>query len=414
MKKKISIIGGSLYGCLLAYYLSNKKYDVTIYEKGNKLLSGFNSIKIKQFKLNNGFHGFEYPRNKELINFLKNKVNLKLNRISNKRKLLIDREIIDYTAKYKNLPKKLKNIYIEKNLKFFKNQNVNFFFKKKFVKKIKKNSLRFADDFKLSQHLFIPWFLPADVKHISKDEGHKFRSLIRNKKIIPYYFIPEKGLFNIINEYFLKKFKKKKIKIIFESKFSINQDKILIKDRYNNDKINDTVNSEIIFCGSPIIILKHVNPKMLYDLKKYSRYFFNILVAVPKKNNNLPYFSELLCLNDKIFYVNRISRAMHLENNKYYFLQLEIILKNKNYINKALKKINSELGIIFGMKKHKLVGYDFSRIIYSPPKKWLNKATKIVKKFMVGKNFKVHNLNFEPINTAKVWLLLKNKIKMFS
>ena len=54
-------------------YLNSKKYDVTIYEKSNKLLSGFNSIQIGKYKLNNGFHGFEYPRTKQLINFLQNK-----------------------------------------------------------------------------------------------------------------------------------------------------------------------------------------------------------------------------------------------------------------------------------------------------------------------------------------------------
>ncbi len=414
MKKKISIIGASFYGCLLAYCLSKKKYDVSIYEKGNNLLSGFNSIKIKDFKLNNGFHGFEYPRNKELINFLKNEISLKLNKIPNKRKLLIDREIIDYTTIYKNFPKKLKNIYIEKNLKFFKNQDINFFFKKKFVKKIEKNSHRFSDDIKLSKHLFIPWFLPADVKHISKDEGSKFRSLIRSKKIIPYYFIPQNGLFNIINKFFIRKFKKKKVKIFFNSNFSIEKNKILLTDNKNNNVFNNKTKSEIIFCGSPIIMLKYINPEMLEDLNKYVRYFYNVLVAIPKKNNNLPYFTELLCLNDKIFYVNRISRAMHLENDKYFFLQIEIILKKKDLINKAISKIKMELGAILRIKSHKLIGYHFSRVIYSPPKKWLNKATKIVEKFILKKNFKVHNLNFEPINTAKVWLLLKKKIKLFN
>jgi len=108
MKKKISIIGGSLYGCLLAYYLNSKKYDVTIYEKSNKLLSGFNSIQIGKYKLNNGFHGFEYPRTKQLINFLQNKVDLKLRKIPNIRKLLINREIIDYTAKFNEFPNNIK------------------------------------------------------------------------------------------------------------------------------------------------------------------------------------------------------------------------------------------------------------------------------------------------------------------
>ena len=65
MKKKISIVGASLYGCLLAYHMSKKNYDVTIFEK-KEILSGFNHISIKNYKLNNGFHGFEYPRTKRV------------------------------------------------------------------------------------------------------------------------------------------------------------------------------------------------------------------------------------------------------------------------------------------------------------------------------------------------------------
>ena len=90
-----------------------KKYEVTIYEKSSKLLSGFDSIDIKNYRINNGFHGLEYPRNKELINFLKNKIKLNQKRILNTRKLLINREIIDYTTRFKIFQKKYK-IYILK------------------------------------------------------------------------------------------------------------------------------------------------------------------------------------------------------------------------------------------------------------------------------------------------------------
>ena len=56
-----------------------------------------NNIKINKFKLNNGFHGFEYPRAKYLVHFLNNNLNLKLKKKLNIRKLLINREIIKST-----------------------------------------------------------------------------------------------------------------------------------------------------------------------------------------------------------------------------------------------------------------------------------------------------------------------------
>ena len=41
-----------------------------LFLRKKEILSGFNHISIKNYKLNNGFHGFEYPRTKELIKFL--------------------------------------------------------------------------------------------------------------------------------------------------------------------------------------------------------------------------------------------------------------------------------------------------------------------------------------------------------
>ncbi|MDB2500735.1 NAD(P)/FAD-dependent oxidoreductase [Candidatus Pelagibacter bacterium] len=412
MKKKISIIGGSLYGCLLAYYLNSKKYDVTIYEKSNKLLSGFNSIQIGKYKLNNGFHGFEYPRTKQLINFLQNKVDLKLRKIPNIRKLLINREIIDYTAKFNEFPNNIKILYKKKNLKNYKNQNFKFFFKKNFSKKIEKNSRRFTDDIEMSKHLFLPWFLPSDVKHLSKDEGHLFRSLVRNKKIIPSYYIPKNDLFETISKSFLKKFKEKKIKINLNSNVSIYKNKIIIKDK--KDKYEQKIKeSKMIFCGSPIIFLNYLKPKMLFDLKKYKRNFYNVLIKIPKKNNTLPYFSELLCLNDKICNVNRISRAIHLEDCNNFFIQLEVILKNIKLIDASVNKIKIELSKIFNLKNHKIIGYKHSRVIYSPKKDWLKKAEKILKRFVTENDIQVDNRSFEPINTSKVWNLLKHNIRKY-
>ena len=89
-----------------------------LFLRKKEILSGFNHISIKNYKLNNGFHGFEYPRTKELIKFLTKEIGLKFEKISNVRKLLIDREIINYTSKYKEMPKNIQDLYIKKNLKF--------------------------------------------------------------------------------------------------------------------------------------------------------------------------------------------------------------------------------------------------------------------------------------------------------
>ena len=410
MKRKISIVGASLYGCLLAYYMSKKKYNVTIYEKKNEILSGFNHISIKNHKLNNGFHGFEYPRTKELIFFLKKQVGLNFKKILNVRKLLINQEIIDYTSKLVEMPKNIQKLYVKKNLKFYKNQNLDFFFKKKFVNKIIKNSKRYSDNFINCKHFFLPWFLPADIKHTTKDEGDKFRYLVRNKKLKPYYYYPKTGLFESIKKNFLKKLKNQNVKIRFNSKIGFYKNQIYFTDK-NDKQFYKESNDRIIFCGSPIILLGHAKPKMLADLNKFSRNFYNVLIRISKKNK-IPYFSEMLCLNDNIFFVNRISRVFYLENNKYYYIQVEVMIKNIESMNILLNNIKKELLKVFKIKNLKIIGIKHSRVTYTPTKSWYSKASKICKDFVKKKNIEVDNYVFDPLNTAKVWDLFERKKKL--
>lgn len=411
MKKKISIVGASLYGCLLAYYMSKKNYNVTIYEKNNEILRGFNHISIKNHKLNNGFHGFEYPRTKELIIFLKKQIGLNFKKILNVRKLLINQEIIDYTSKLAEMPKNIQKLYVKKNLKFYKNQNLDFFFKKSFVNKVIKNSKRFSDKFIDCKHSFLPWFLPADVKHLTNDEGHKFRSLVRNNKLKPYYYYPETGLFKDIKKKFLKKLKDQNIKIKFNSQIQFYKNKIYFLDK-NNNKFYAGKDQRLIFCGSPVILLEHAKPKLLSDLNKFSRNYYNVLIRISKKNK-IPYFSELLCLNDNIFFVNRISRVFFLENNKYYYIQVEVMIKNIESMNILLNNIKKELLKVFKIKNLKIIGIKHCRVTYTPSKSWYSKASKICKDFVKKKNIEVDNYVFDPLNTAKIWELFKKKLNNF-
>ena len=120
-----------------------------------------------------------------------------------------------------------------------------------------------------------------------------------------------------------------------------------------------------------------------------------------------------MCLNDKICNVNRISRAIHLEDCNNFFIQLEVILKNIKLIDASVNKIKIELSKIFNLKNHKIIGYKHSRVIYSPKKDWLKKAGKILKRFVTENDIQVDNRSFEPINTSKVWNLLKHNIRKY-
>ena len=68
--KRYFIIGGGLYGCLLSYFLKKKGLNVILVEKTDCLFSAFKPVNINKLRINNGFHGLEYPRAENLIQFL--------------------------------------------------------------------------------------------------------------------------------------------------------------------------------------------------------------------------------------------------------------------------------------------------------------------------------------------------------
>jgi protoporphyrinogen oxidase len=181
-KKEVHIIGGGLFGCLLAYQLSKKNYKISIFERSNELLNSFNSIELNKIKLNNGFHGIEFPRAKKLYNFFRDKLKVKFNTFEINRKIIFKKYIINYTDKKSEWPNQISS-YLKNTNVPYKNQKINFFFQKKIINLFKQNSLKYTNNTINDKSFFLPWFLPADIKHLSNDEGDKFRSLIRTKKI---------------------------------------------------------------------------------------------------------------------------------------------------------------------------------------------------------------------------------------
>ena len=121
----------------------------------------------------------------------------------------------------------------------------------------------------------------------------------------------------------------------------------------------------------------------------------------------------MICLNSKIYNINRISRAHHLENNKFYFLQIEVLLNKNEDIKKKIKVFLPELKKIFSFESYKLIGFNHSRTIYTPTPQWISKATFIVKKFVKNKNITIGNFSFQPLNTTKIWNLSQLEIKKY-
>ena len=52
--KKIAIIGAGVYGCWIAFTLSKKGYEISIFEKNNEIIS--ESSKLNQYRIHRGYH----------------------------------------------------------------------------------------------------------------------------------------------------------------------------------------------------------------------------------------------------------------------------------------------------------------------------------------------------------------------
>ena len=335
MKKKIHIIGCGLYGGILAYHFAKLKYEVTMIEKSKKAFSNFEPINILSYKLNNGFHGIEYPRAKKLIDFLKKKIEVKLCQKENIRKLIIEDFLIDTNTKLIKFPDKISKIFKKKNLKSFKNQNLDFFFKDFFLKKIKKNLDKFSFNHKVSKRYVIPWFLPSETKIYSEDEGMKFRETVRKGEVIPKYFFPENFIFDTISKKLKKKLVKLNVKFLLSTEVRFKYKNV--EYIRNNKKISYDPDNVLHFhCSSSISILQEAKPNMLNDLKKVKRYFFNILFKIPRDSLNLK-FSEIINLNHKMVNVNRISIPNNLITKNQLFFQVECISIKNKILNTEIK-----------------------------------------------------------------------------
>jgi len=403
MKKKIHIIGCGLYGAILAYHFASQKYEVTMIEKSKKIFSNFKPVNILSYKLNNGFHGIEYPRAKKLIDFLKKKIEVKLFQKENIRKLIIDDFLIDTNTKLENFPDKISNIFKKKNLKSFKDQNLEFFFKSFFLQKIKKNLDKFSFDYEVSKRYIIPWFLPAETKILLNDEGMKFREAVRKGKMTPKYFFPDSFIFDDISKKLKKKLIQLNVKFLLSTEVKFKYEEIeYIKNK--KKLIYDSDNVLHFHCSSSIPILQEAKPNMLNDLKEVKRFFFNILFKIPRTSLNFS-FSEILNLNYKMINVNRISIPHNLTTKKQIFFQVECISIKEKISNSEIEDIKKELKKILKLDKIDYVGHKNTRLIFYPSNKWVFLARNECINFLKKNRIKLITKNyFYPINMNKAWI----------
>ncbi len=406
---KVTIIGAGFYGCLTAWKIKKNfpELNVDLIDSADHIISSADPIEIGNKLYNNGFHGIELPRAKEIFNFFKNQLKMSFVTKKNIRKLLINGEIVDYTSSLEDYPPNLKKFFLKTPEKFLENFEDFFEYISDDYKEIlNKISLRYSDNFEDSYHYLIPWFFPTNFNISASDEGYLFRNAVRLKKIYPEFGFPSTFLFKDIQKPFFDELISLGIKVNLDTNVEINNSGInYFKKTNNNEVVQLSKNQTVFFCNSPVSILKNVSEDSFNDLIKNRRTLINAIIELKDLGNSLE-FSEMLCADLNFSKLSRISKVNNLNANENIKFQLEITSKTDDGINEITKEIEKYIPDIFLKYNYKflgVVGLKASRTLFFPDSKTISSAINKVKSWSQSfPNFNIQE-HFGPMNMAKTW-----------
>ena len=158
-KKKITIIGAGLYGCLTALKIKSKykNYHVEIIDSKNDILESLKPVRIGKLKINNGFHAIDLPRAKEIFNFLKEKIKINLQIKKQKKFIIIENDILKENFDLDKIDKKLKNYFLKSNLK----SKSYLTLYKNLSSKLQKKLIYVVKDIQMISKMFITYLYPG-------------------------------------------------------------------------------------------------------------------------------------------------------------------------------------------------------------------------------------------------------------
>ena len=263
--KKIAIIGGGITGCLIALYLSKKKYKVEIFEKKKNLGGIINDLKY------NGDYYFNGPNFFDVkswwIKALKEDKAFK--KIFSKFKLnygsyndLFGREIysndfaqIVTNEKFKKIKKKKDFSYVSR-INCYQDEISSKIFK--WSKRFCKDILKLHEDCSLIMNTSRVFFKKDIIKikelKLKNDLSNEILGIPNKSYTDNQYYIPKKGFeefFKILERYL----KKNKIKINFESNIQIKSENNMIYLSNKYEKLNFDFT---LWCANPVQLLKNL------------------------------------------------------------------------------------------------------------------------------------------------------------
>ena len=150
-----------------------------------------------------------------------------------------------------------------------------------------------------------------------------------------------------MRESFLKKYKKLNIRFFLNTQVNYKKNYIEYIKKGLSIKY-DYANTIHFQCSSSIPILAQSNPSKLKELSNCKRFFFNLIYRIDRDNYS---FFEILCINYKIPFVNRISIAKNLTTKRHMFLQIECISENSQMSKIERKNIEVNLKYSLNLKR---------------------------------------------------------------
>jgi len=391
------IIGGGLQGCITANLADqNKTYKkISIIESGNSLINAFKEVSIKNIQINNGFHGIDYPRCENLINWMTETLNIKFKKEINEKYLLVDGNIINYNSRAINWPENLKKYFRNFNNEYYSIDEIIRKTDKYYLNYMKEISNRYSNDFDSSKGLFIPWFYPSDIKLKTDDEGTIFRNELRDKKNLSVYYFPENYLFSSFKRYFYDNIQNSKISCSLDTTVDFNEKGVNINNTYINK--NTTVN----ICVSPAEILKKIRVDLFKELTANGVLLVNSIIKLKKKLDIN--FVEILVCDKQCPNVSRISKILNV--NDCNLLQIESIISSADELQGVEHDIENIFNKVFSVNIDH-IGSKITRKMFFPSNSIVTECGIAIQNWIKGiSQYKISvNEEFGPINMAKVWM----------
>ena len=137
----------------------------------------------------------------------------------------------------------------------------------------------------------------------------------------------------------------------------------------------------------------------------------NIFCEIDRLPKNFYHISEILCADDKIQSISRISFRKKVLSSKY-FIQVECFINSELEITFIKENIIDFLTkLIFDNKKIgkiKLMDIKISRKVFFPKTKTIKKSHKVVQNWILNSKLNIsNNIYFSPINMSKAWIWSK-------